>query len=145
MKFLAKAIADDGTEFLDADKCIAYESLCKKIDKIMALLVPIPDSCEFANGSGYIQQDPLTVDAARLAIVKYANDIFPHKWFEHELSGQKADSSWCGRLISDMSEKCLYKAWQRFMCMSSDYREYGQPYFASHQSEAKDVCLNQLG
>jgi hypothetical protein len=49
--------------------------------------------------------------------------------------------SWAGRLIGEMSQKCVWQAWRRFECMTGDWREYGQPYYANNPGAAKDVRL----
>lgn len=146
MQVLTKYKSDDGREFLDLSKCIAYEALCKEIGEIMSQLVPIPDlpSCSFQNGAGYIQQDKNTVTFVKLALLKIANTIFPHTWFQQELDGKDVHPSWAGRLIGDMDEICVRSAWYRISCIDCVAREYGQPYYASnHCSDQRpNVCLN---
>jgi hypothetical protein len=144
METVQKFISDDGREFLDRDQCVSYEALCKEVAEIMSKLAPIPDlpSCGFANGAGYIRHDFVAAQQARRAILRLANSVMPHKWFEQSIADHSTDPSWAGRLISEMSEKCIYQAWYRFSCMTKDFREFGQPYFARHPEEAKDICLN---
>lgn len=144
MKIITKYKSDDGREFLDMDACIKYEDLCRKVSEIMSELSSIPDlpSCDFANGAGYVQHDAVTAKKARVAILKIVDELMPHKWFKSALSDELIDSSWVSRLIGEMSERCLQDAWHRFACMTRDYKEYGQPYYAKHPSEAKDICLN---
>jgi hypothetical protein len=145
MKTITKYLSDDGMEFCDEQKCIGYEALCKEVAEIMATLVPKPKlpGCGFENGDGYLQHDPAKARDARMALLKIANTIMPHKWFEQSMADETADASWASRLIDEMTEKCLRSAWYRFACMTADYREYGQPYYANNPSQAKDVCLNQ--
>jgi len=144
MRVVQKYIADDGLEFSDEAACARYESVCAEVEQIMATLAAVPDlpSCEFANGAGYLQHDPATAKAARTALLAIANRIMPHKWFEQSITDESVHPSWAGRLIGEMNEKCMWKAWRRFECMTPDFREFGQSYFVSHPGEAKDVCLN---
>jgi hypothetical protein len=143
MREISKYVADDGTEFGSKESCQSYEATCADIAAIMAKLPAIPHlrGCGFQNGDGYIQHSPEAVEAARLALLRIANQIMPHKWFDQSIADLNAHSSWAGRLISEMSNKALRNAWYRFECMTPDFREFGQPYFASHPHEAKDVCL----
>jgi hypothetical protein len=147
MKTVQKYISDDGREFLDSGKCIAYEALCKEVSEIMSTLPAIPDlpGCGFVNGDGYLQHDPALANAARIKLLKIANTIMPHTWFQASIESETAHASYAGRLIGEMNERCLYSAWHRFMCMTPEYREYGQPYFANNPHEAKDVRLNAMG
>lgn len=142
MKPITRFLADDGSEFGSEESCRSYESVCADIRAIMARLPAIPDlpSCEFANGAGYIQHDPMTAREAQNDLLRIARQIMPHKWFDETLANN-AHPSWAGRLISEMNNRALYSAWQRFMCMSADFKEYGQPYYATHQDEAKNVCF----
>jgi hypothetical protein len=146
MKAITKFVSDDGLEFTDEGKCVSYEALCKEVSEVMSKLSPRPilPGCGFENGDGYIQHDPEAALAAKVAILKIANGIFPHKWFDQSMADDRVDPSWAGRLIGDFWQKCLYQAWQRFQCMDKQFREYGQPYFALHPEQAKNVRLNQL-
>jgi hypothetical protein len=145
MKAVTKYIADDGLEFSEERACVSYEALCLEVAEIMGRLAPRPNlpSCSFENGAGYIQHDPKVAREAKVAILKIANGIFPHKWFDQSIEDATVDSSWAGRLISEFSQKCVYKAWDRFQCMDKQFREFGQPYFALHPEQAQDVCFNQ--
>lgn len=144
MKAITKYVSDDGREFTDEAKCVAYEVLCAKVAAIMSKLDPIPDlpSCGFANGGGYLQHDPVIAAEARIALLVLANEVMPHRWFAETIANPDADSSWASRMIGEMSEPCLWKAWSRFGCMTKGFREYGQPYFRLNPSEAKNICLN---
>lgn len=144
MRVVQKFVADDGLEFADEAKCVKYEAMCKQVTEIMATLAPIPDlpSSDFVNGAGYIQHHPATAKAARAALLTIANTVWPHTWFEQSIADDSVHSSWAGRLISEMNEKCLRHAWARFDCMTSDFREYGQPYFANNPDRAQNICLN---
>lgn len=143
MEIITKYRSDDGIEFVDMQKCLDYEDLCHRVDVIMACLLRVPaqDSCDFANGSGYIQHSAEAVTNARRKIIQCANEIMPHKWFQQELAGEDVHASWGGRLIGEMQEKCLWTAWYRFSCMDANFREYGQPYYALNPEHCKNICL----
>ena len=144
MEIITRYRSADGVEFADKDECHKYEVLCHEVNIVMACLAAIQkrDSCEFANGSGYIQHNVEAGTSARRKILSITNHIMPHKWFEQELAGQDVHASWAGRLIGEMNERCLRDAWYRFSCMDAGFREYGQQYYALNPSQAKDICLN---
>lgn len=144
MKSITKYVSDDGLEFTSERECISYEALCKEVSEIMDKLAPRPalPGCGFENGDGYIQHDPEVAWAAKVAILKVANGIFPHQWLEQSMDDKSVDPSWAGRIIGDLSQKCVYQAWHRFQCMDKEFREFGQPYYALHPERAKDACLN---
>lgn len=144
MQTIQKFVSDDGLEFVDRQACIRYEAMCKEVAEIMSKLPAIPElpGCGFANGDGYLQHDPVVAKAARDALLRIANTIMPHKWFQQTLDGENVHASRAGRLISEMSEKCVWQAWHRFSCMTADWREYGQPFYANNPDKASDVCLN---
>lgn len=143
MKEVTKYLADDGLEFNDRAQCERYEAMCANVAALMSKLPAKPDlpGCSFENGGGYVQHDPAAARAVRSGLLRIANEIMPHKWFDQSIADETVHPSWAGRMIDEMDQRCLSRAWHRFMCMSADFREYGQPYFASHPEEAKDVCL----
>ncbi len=143
MKEIIKYVADDGLEFDDRAKCESYEAICARVQSLMSRLPAKPElpGCGFENGGGYVQHDPEVARAVRRGLLEIANEIMPHHWFTQSIEDETVHPSWPGRMIGEMSERCLSSAWQRFMCMTPDFREYGQPYFASHPQEAKDICL----
>jgi len=143
MNPITKFQADDGTEFNTKDACIAHEMLCAEIAEVMALLPPKVDDtgCEFSNGSGYIQHDPHTFNRVKFALLRIANRISPHKWFEQALYDDGVHESWPGRIISEMSAP-LWRAWHRISCTDSQFREWGQPYFANNPDQATQKRLN---
>jgi hypothetical protein len=144
MKTITKYIANDNTEFYEEDKCRAYEAACAEIERIMAPLGQIPNlpACGFENGAGYLQHDKDVARAARRSLLEIANRLMPHNWFVQAITDETVHPSWPGRMISEMGNRSLDRAWSRFNCMTPDFREYGQPYYASHPEAAKNVRLN---
>jgi len=145
MRVVTKYISGDGREFLDYVECQRYEDLCAEVARIMSRLHSKPDlpSCGFENGAGYVKHDPAIAGEVRIELLKIANKLMPHHWFEQAIASNDIHPSYPSRLIGEMSERCLSRAWHRFACMTHDFREFGQPYFASNPGSAKDVCLNE--
>lgn len=124
MKVIQKYQADDGKIFSTIEECEKYEQLCSRVEEIMKWLNPLPKDkgCRFANGGGYIQQEKKIVDKARIEIVDLGNKFFkqPVKWDFYAI----------GRLFNDSGYSCLYSAWGRLSNIDSNYREWGQGYYA---------------
>ena len=136
MKIVNKYQADDGTTFdLFAD-CLTYETICKQVNDIMKDLKPIPkdDNCNFANGGGYIQQDKEVFQLAKAHIFTLANST---------LKSVDTPISWemLGRYLDDSNINCLYRAWKRLHCIDSEYKEWGQTYFATFVNTGKQIEL----
>lgn len=145
MQAIQKFRADDGAEFRSEAECVAHEALCAEIDEVVSLLPPRPkdDGCNFANGDGYIQHDPMKFGRVREALLRIANRLYPHKWFDQALAKpNEVHSSYPARLIDETSRP-LATAWYRVSCTDNKFREWGQPYYANNPSEAKEqhvVC-----
>lgn len=124
MQIISKYQAKDGKTFNTEEECIKYEKLCKKVDKIMRFVVSIPeeDSCRFANGGGYVQQNKSIIDKARIELTSLGNTFFKQK--------DKWSFPAIGRLFDDSGYTCLYHAWGRLSHVDSKYREWGQGYYA---------------
>lgn len=137
MKAIQKFQAEDGTEFATQVACRAHEALCAEIAKIMATLPKRPDDrgCKFSNGEGYLQHNRKKFLAARAALLRIGNRLFPHKWFKQALADTTVHASWCARLIDETSQP-LATAWSRILCTDDKFREWGQQYFAAHPEEA---------
>lgn len=144
MKSITKYVSEDGVEFDNEQACAAYEKTCAQVRAVMAPLGIKPDlpGCGFANGDGYLQHRPTVVASVRADLLAIADSIMPHRWFKESAADPSVHPSWAGRMIDEMQGKCLREAWYRFMCMTPDGREYGQPYYANNPDQAKDVRLN---
>jgi len=141
MKTITKYIAYDKSEFTDEAACLEYERKCRIADDIISGLRTRPEGCDFSNGTGYIQHDPETFKTVRRELVEQANTEYPHKWLQAELDGQEVHPSWAARIIGECCTDRLYKAWYRILCTDSKFREWGQPYYAEHPEEAKQIAL----
>ena len=143
MEAITKFQANDGTEFYHSENCIKYELLIENVKTIMSKLKPIPDSCDFSNGSGYVQHEKEQLKTAKIALLEISKEYIDHKWIQQSIDDDSVHLSYAGRLISEYSDlRPVYKAWNRLMCVDSQFREWGQPYFATHPEEAKQVCLS---
>lgn len=116
-----------GKRFDDYDKAKEYGVLCDKVDEIMKPLAHEKMGIDFCNGKGFIQHDPAVVATVRTAVTKLAKELFPNCNADCMLP----------RWACDSDVYCLYEAFTQLMCITSDGREYGQPYYATHPGEAK--------
>lgn len=138
MQAIQKFLAEDGAEFNTEAACVEHEALCAEVAEIMATLPkrPSDDRCRFSNGEGYLQHTEAQFLAARAALLRIGNRLYPHKWFDQALTDLTVHASWCGRLIDETSRP-LARAWQRVMCTDSKLREWGQPYYANNPDKAE--------
>lgn len=91
-----------------------------------------PESCDFSNGCGYIQHKKETFLSVRNDLLELAKFYIDHKWIQEAIDRQTVHSSYAHRLIGELSNISLNKAWYRIHCTDSRYREWGQPYYADH-------------
>lgn len=124
MKKINRFEAEDGSVFNTEKECENYEELCKKVDKIMLMFPVLPkdNSCEFANGGGYIQHERSVVEKAKEEITALGNKLFK--------ISPPASFGWIGRYFDDSGKTCLYSAWGRLSNIDNKFREWGQGYFA---------------
>jgi hypothetical protein len=144
MKQITKFRAYNGREFTSADKCLNYEARCKKADKAIARLGKPPHlpGCGFENGEGYLQHKREVFLDVRATLLRLAMQESDHKWLKQSLEDPNVDPSWAGRVIGEGCNEQLDKAWQRISCTDAMFREWGQPYYRTHPTEAKQVQIN---
>lgn len=142
MEAIVKYKANDGTEFLDRLECEKYESLIKRVDHVMSPLVKIPDTIDFANGHGYIQQDDLKFKSVRMTLLHLMLEYVDHKWIRQSIDDDTIHPSWVARYIGDTMYTPLYKAWHRISCTDEQFREWGQPYYRNHPEAGDQKQLN---
>lgn len=138
MKQITRYIAEDSTSFGSKQECSEYETLCERVKKIMSQLSepPLDENCQFANGYGYIQHNPVVFRKVRNELLDEFSTKIDHKWITQSKS-DGAHPSWVGRLVSDYNIKAYYTAWHRIQCTDKDFREFGQVYYAEHPNEAE--------
>lgn len=137
MNAVIKYVAYDGREFIDLSACLKYERDCRTADKIIAQLPERPDSCDFSNGElGYIQHDRELFLKVRLELLEQAHKESPHDWLKQAMNDATIHSSWPSRIISECCTRQLCLAWNRISCVDSEFREWGQPYYANNPDKA---------
>lgn len=141
MKHKTIFIADDDTRFDNEADCMRYEAMCIEVGLIAEKLGVKPDSTDFANGGGYLQHANPKLVKIELAKYLYAKD--PNfKAAKQIIDGEDVHMSWIAHYM-DGRYKCVGNLIGRLMCINyTSNREYGQPYYASHESEAKQINLN---
>lgn len=143
MEAITKYKAFDGLEFNDADACAEHEANCKEADQIMSQLPAHPDTCAFSNGGGYLQHDKDLLLKVRNQFCEFAKRYTDHKWIQQTIDkGFEAHASWVDRLIGETAPRSISKHWYRFMCIDSEFREWGQPYFTKNPNKAEQNQLN---
>jgi hypothetical protein len=143
MKTSTIYIADDGSRFDKEIDCLAYELMCKEIEIIMRPLGVRNSSTVFANGGGYYQHE--SPHLVKIELAKYLLKKQPDlKAAEQIVAGENVDMS-CIRRFTEYMGNCINQATFRLSCINyTSGREYGQPYFASHESECKQVDLGKV-
>ena len=139
MKIIIKYQAKDKREFNTEKECLVHESLLSNIQRVMSCLHAPPDDCvKFANGLGYLQNDPADVEEAKNGII----DLWQgDDAIKLNARAQPAKFSILGRFFSD-SNCPLQDPWYRLCCIDDQAREWGQPFFANNPDQGKQVCLN---
>jgi hypothetical protein len=98
------------------------------------------DTPSFANGSGYIQHSPEVVEKCQKLFLQYCYEVLKQDIFLEEKVHRQGI---VGRYLNDCGNN-LYTYWHRFLCTDSEYREWGQPFFAINPDKGKKVCFNDL-
>ncbi len=146
MQVIKKYKADDGVEFLDANKCKEHEANCKLAKVIMSSLLVKPDSIDFSNGHGYIQHDRSEVLNTRNRFLEFIKRYTDHKWVQATIDGgTDVHPSYVDRMLGESVPTSIWKHWHRFSCIDSQFREWGQPFYANHPEGAKQIQLNREG
>jgi len=145
MKEVVKYESNDGNIFNYKEECINYEKTVSKAEEIMSILFARPDNCDFSNGSGYIQHAKKDADEAIKNLFNLA--ILSVNIPTETIDAVKTDvfryrDTIIGRYLSDGNSP-IWRYWQRFLCMTDDYKEYGQPYFTLNPDRAKNFQINQ--
>lgn len=145
METITKYKSSDGIKFLKLDECMQHENNCLIAEQIMKSLPEAPSSLAFAKGSGYIQHNKDQLLEVRNAFLEFAKRYVDNKYFQQSIDmGFDAHPSWAGRMLDNCAPRSINKHWYRFMCIDDSFREWGQPYYATHQNEAEQVMLNKI-
>jgi hypothetical protein len=134
MKIIQQYRADDGKTFTTPEECERYEAVLKQVCSLLDTL-PDADKYNISNGGGYIQHKPGTYKKIETLLIKLSNLWFkPKEKFTHF-------NYYLGRVIDDSNMSCLNKLSYKLMCIKEE-REYGQPYYALHPNECKNIQVN---
>ena|SRR5581483_4781365 len=131
-----------------------------EIIKVMSGMPPYPDFYlhnktikPFSDQEdAYIQHDPEAVCETQKNFVNLCYRLIGGDCFLRQYDNDFAQRHGIiGRILSDShgrEQDELYKTWVRFMSIDVQYREWGQPAFATLRSETKDTnriyCLNKI-
>lgn len=127
----------NGKRFDDPQKALAYEKLCKRINGIMARL--LPRTKEVEAGTDYNMHDLNILNGCFKDFCFECANVIPSfsEWFMQTITGER-HLSHIGKVLSDHSHDypILYEAYFRFSCISFENGfEFQQPYYVSHQEE----------
>ena len=129
---ITRYLAKDGSEWDTISQAIDRESL---VDAIADAMQPLGEK-RHINHDEYVQHDPATVIAARVAILKLCAKEFPSfEVFKHEPPEEVHPMSIAGRILDDCGGPLLL-AWGRFMRIDYKGREWEQPYFVGNPPNA---------
>lgn len=145
MKEITKWKAEDGCEFINKEECINYENLCAQVETIMSVFPKRPenDRCSFANGNGFIQLSEKIVNNARYELLDLIATKIDHKWIKQSKK-ENIHPSYVSRLVNEYGIRPFCNAWSRFECIDKQWREWGQPYFANHPEEGKQIKIASI-
>ena len=143
MEQIIKYKSADGVEFDDKGKCKSHEDLYYCVCQSMERIPKKPEETSFTNGKGYLQHEKTDVKRCMIEVLKVAQLYFNYDHMNDVLKDPFAcRNGIVVRFISDCCPRFINSAWYRFICISDNYKEYGQPYYASHQDEASKTRLN---
>ena len=128
-------------------------SLQERIDEVMSIL-PIALSKTNANSTylyPYVHHIPSDIEKAQSEFLKLCGDILggdiwtsPHKSHRQGYIGGYLDN--CANIVG-FNGRLLKVAWNRFMCIDENYREWLEPEYAINNKEyniEKCCCVNNL-
>jgi hypothetical protein len=146
--------ATDGSQWKDEEAARKRDALCADVAEALLPLGAKPDGTDFANGGGFVQHTEAQVRRVRRELYSIANVKGILKWWfdsQREDHAQTEEAlkmgihpSWYRRML-DGAHAPLDRAYGRLNCIDGQFREWGQPYYADHPDEAKQVCLNAEG
>jgi hypothetical protein len=146
MQVVTRYVANDGSEWQDAESCTARDLLLAEVACAMVGLKDTPKEC---NWNGYVQQDPKVVRQCKWSLFQIANrDGMLKRWIDHQktmhgMTDEKflteVHPSWFVR----MSDGCgpLEKAYSRLCNIDSEFREWNQPHYAMNPGSGEMVCV----
>ena len=131
-------VAFDETKFINKIACQKYEKQLDYIKNIFAKLPQRPSDTDFETGKGYIQHNKQVFKKVERTFYKEACKY--HKGLnKYEMNSHAFWATLEGE-ESPFYSDCF--AVRLFCTSRKTWREYGQPYYAEHESEAKQIKLN---
>ena len=139
MRTVTRYEANDGSTWDTPELAEKQDQLIADVESALSHLKPRPDTCDFANGYGcafangygFVQH---IKGARELALSNMREVVARHLNDDYYL---KCHSGFLLRVMSE-SGKVLNNAYYRIECICPDTdREFGQPYFVTHQHEVK--------
>ena len=144
MKAITMFEANDGSRWDNAEQALEREALIGRVEWATLPLGEMPKlpGCGFENGGGFKRHKPKDVDEAKRRLIELTRPLLA-SWFETQTQMGRDNfmdthPSWFLRLL-DGSAPPLEMAWRRITCIDKESREWGQPYYATHPNEAKQV------
>lgn len=137
MKEITMYEANDGSKHKTAQSAIERDDLLSELKKIEDLLPSEPKDkgCNFSNGKGFIPVGKDRFEEAKRLMIAYAERLTGQN-FHNNLHGI------IGRYLDD-SGSPAYRLLYRMQCVDSQYRMWGQPYFAYNQNKGIQEEFNQ--
>jgi hypothetical protein len=130
--------AVDGAMFASAMKCQQYEAMLTDIKRIMKPLGRLPKDphCNFANGEGYLQHNPIDVRGIKNQLVAFGRKyLHINEAIGFDMAGRYFDDSG----VNPGRKQTLYRAWYRLACCDVYGREWGQMFFAINPDKGKNI------
>jgi hypothetical protein len=116
-------------------------ALQDRIDEIMKGLPPSLSSLKIPQDLyelNYLQHLPQDVDDVQNKFIELVDEVLGTSYSGKEVHRHGI----VGRFLDDSGNNDLYRAWYRFMCIDTQYREWTQPAFAMTEP-SKFVCVNK--
>lgn len=126
MKAIIKYQADNNRLFDTEKEAVKMDEILRLANEVNKLLPSaIDDSCQFANGGGYIQQSPEDIKAFSKALselIAFECGVSEAQMFD------EAPTGIVGRYLDD-GNRISYRLYLRLCCIDANNREWGQPYY----------------
>ena len=139
--------ANDGSIWREAEKAAQRDELLEQLKRLDNILPKgdFADTCNFSNGSGYIQHGIRSVREAHLFLVDLTRPHLEYSMQKVEQEKEKFDWStagpqWFCRML-DGGCAPLERAWSRLCNIDYLMREWGQMYYALHPEKGDQECL----
>ena len=137
MNEIIKYQANDGSVWDSEEKAVKQDKLIVTLESAMAHLKPRPKGCDFTNGKGFVQHEVGAYAKTEANLRKVFSSYYPGPIGIHD--PLTCDMWLLMRCVCDSGNRSMNHAFNRLACMCSrNNREFGQPYFVTHQSEVSE-------